>query len=226
MTHIQFYTGPLSMFGAKAEIALREKGVDFELILVPFSAGDGYKPKHPEVVRINPKGQVPVLVHGDVAVFDSTQIFEYLEDAFPVPPLWPATAAARAEARGLELMSDEVFFPHVITLMRLEETSDDPAAVAARSAASRFYVAMDRRLSTRTYLAGEFTYADIAFFMAQLFGERKGAVMTPTTPRLLEWRARMLSRPAVRCVANAMASWLASQGRPVPAYLRETLPGG
>ena len=94
MTALTLYSGPLSMFGAKAEIALREKGQKFELVMVPFVKGDRYEPKHPEVLRINPKGQVPVLVHagpeeGAVELFDSTQIFEYLEDAFPEPPLWP-----------------------------------------------------------------------------------------------------------------------------------------
>jgi glutathione S-transferase len=223
-TAIRFYTGPLSMFGAKAEIALLEKGVEYERIMVPFAAGDGYEPKHPEVVRVNPKRQVPVLLHGEVEVFDSTQIFEYLEDAFPAPPLWPATPAARAAARQLELKSDEVFFPHIIRLMGLEDTPDDPAAVAARAAAAEFYAQMDARLDSRPFLAGEYTYADIAFFMAQLFGERKGAILTGATPRLLEWRARMLKRPAVGRVAGAMARWLAEQGRPVPEYLAHALP--
>ena len=58
---MKFYSGPLSMFGAKAEIALREKGFDFELEMVPFEMKVLYEPKHPEVVRINPKRQVPVL---------------------------------------------------------------------------------------------------------------------------------------------------------------------
>ena len=218
MTPIRLYTGPLSMFGAKAEIALLEKGLAFERIAVPFDKDDRYAPKHPEVLRVNPKGQVPVLVHGAVEVFDSTQIFEYLEDAWPEPPLWPREAAARAVARQLEMKSDEVFFPHVIRLMGLEATPQDPAAISARAAASRFYSEMNARLKTREFLAGDFSYADIAFFMAQLFGERKGAVMTGATPRLLEWRERMLSRPAVRQVAGAMGAWLKNEGRPVPEY--------
>jgi glutathione S-transferase len=107
--------------------------------------------------------------------------------------------------------------------MSLEDTPADPAAIAARSAAARFYEQMNTRLESRSFLAGEYSYADIAFFMAQLFGERKGAVMTGTTPQLLDWRARTLERPAVRQVAGAMAAWIASQGRPVPAYLTQAL---
>jgi glutathione S-transferase len=224
MTTIRFYTAPLSMFGAKAEIALLEKNLDFERIAVPFTEGDRYEPKHPEVIRVNPKRQVPVLIHGGVELFDSSQIFEYLEDAFPEPPLWPQTPAGRADARQLELKSDEVFFPHVVKLMGLEATPADPAAVAARSTASRFYEEMNARLASRSFLAGEYSYADIAFFMAQLFGERKGAIMTGATPRLFDWRTRMLERRAVRTVAGRMAAWLGSQGRPVPEYLTRALP--
>jgi glutathione S-transferase len=224
MTTIRFYTAPLSMFGAKAEIALLEKNLTFERIAVPFTEGDRYEPKHPEVIRVNPKQQVPVLIHGGVELFDSSQIFEYLEDAFPAPPLWPQTPAGRAEARQLELKSDEVFFPHIVKLMGLEATPADPAAVAARGAASRFYEEMNARLASRSFLAGEYSYADIAFFMAQLFGERKGAIMTAATPRLFDWRTRMLERPAVRTVAGRMAAWLASRGRPVPEYLTRALP--
>src|SRR6478736_2013315 len=110
---MKLYSGPLSMFGAKAEIAAREKGLDFELVMVPFEMKTLYQPKHPEVVRINPKRQVPVLVDGDLEIFDSTQICEYFETLQPSPPLWPADAKARARARLLEHKSDEVYFPHI-----------------------------------------------------------------------------------------------------------------
>ena len=66
-----------AMFGAKAEIAALEKGLDFELIMVPFEMKTLYQPKHPEVLRINPKRQVPVLIDGDLEILNSTQIFEY-----------------------------------------------------------------------------------------------------------------------------------------------------
>src|SRR5215469_13103046 len=105
------------MFGAKVEIAALEKAIDFELVMVPFDPARGYEPKHPDVLRINPKRQVPVLIDGDLELFDSTQIFEYLEDLKPEPALWPSQPAARARARLLEHRSDEIYFPHIIRLM-------------------------------------------------------------------------------------------------------------
>jgi glutathione S-transferase len=216
---IRLLSGPLSMFGAKAEIALREKGLDFELIMVPFDMQRLYEPKHPEVARINPKRQVPVLIHGGLEIFDSTQIFEYLEDLKPAPALWPTETAARAQARLLELKSDEVYFPPIVKLMGLQEAPQDPAAIAARSAAAGYYEEMEALLADREFLAGSYSFADIAFYMAQLFGERMGAPMPATAARLRQWRDRMTARAAVRQVVGPMAAFLISQGRPTPDFL-------
>lgn len=210
---MKLYSGPLSMFGAKAEIALREKSIPFELEMVPFEMKTLYEPKHPEVVRINPKRQVPVLVDGDLELFDSTQIFEYLESLKRDPALWPSEPKARARARLLEHKSDEVYFPHIIRLM------SDSRAPGAHDAASRFYADMEGTIGEREWLAGAYGYADIAFYMAQLFGERMGAPIAAEFPRLHAWRDRMSARPAVRQVAGAMGRYLLSIGRTLPPFM-------
>jgi len=229
MTHqaggpLRLYSGPLSMFGAKVQIAALEKGLDTELIMVPFSMTLLYQPKHPEVYRINPKRQVPVLVHGELELFDSTQIFEYLEELQPQPPLWPLAPVDRARARLLEHQSDEVYFPPIVRLMDLQDRPQDLAAVAAREATAMYHGKMEGLLADRDYLAGPYSFADIAFYMAQLFGDRMGAAMDDTTPRLQAWRERISRRPAVRQVAGAMASYLLSQGRNLPPFMVALLP--
>jgi glutathione S-transferase len=218
---MRLFSGPLSMFGAKVQIAAHEKAIDFELIMVPFTMREGYAPKHPEVLRINPKRQVPVLIDGELELFDSTQIFEYLEDIRPEPALWPATPAARARSRRLEHESDEVYFPHIIKLMQLWKTPDDPAAELAREGAAACYRQMENVLGDRAFFGGEYSFADIAFYMAQLFGARWGADMTGETPRLLQWRQRMTTRPAVLRVVGPMADYLRSQRLGVPAFLEQ-----
>jgi glutathione S-transferase len=218
---MKLYSGPLSMFGAKAEIAALEKGLDVELVMVPFEMKTLYQPKHPEVVRINPKRQVPVLIDGDLELFDSTQIFEYFETVKPDPAQWPAEAKARARARLLEHKSDEIYFPPIVRLMGLQATPDDPAAVEARAAAASFYDEREKGLGTGQWLAGSYSFADIAFYMAQLFGERMGAPLTDAHPRLQKWRDRMSARPAVAKVAGAMAHYLVSHGRPLPPFLEK-----
>ncbi len=213
MNKFTLYSGPLSMFGAKVEIAAREKGLQFELVMVPFDFDLGYTPKHPEVLRINPKRQVPVLVDGDVEIFDSTQLFEYLEDHWPEPSLWPKSVAARAEARKQEHCSDEVFFPHVLRLMGMRANPDPveaPEWKVARAGIEAYYVQMNRRLEGREYIAGQFSYADIAFYMAQFFAARHTVPLTSEHPNLLAWRGRMIARPPVKLVVGAMADYLRS----------------
>ena len=159
------------------------------------------------------------MARGDLELFDSTQIFEYLEDLKPEPALWPADLKTRARARLLEHKSDEIYFPHIIRLMGLQGTPDDPAAVTARAGAAQFYGEMERTLGSQSYLAGSYSYADIAFYMAQLFGDRMGAPMTDAHPSLQKWRDRMSARPAVAKVAGAMGRYLLSQGRKLPDFL-------
>ena len=221
MTTTRILSGPLSLFGAKVQIAALEKGIPFELEMVPFTTDDTYEPKHPDVLRINPvKKQVPVLIDGEVELFDSTQIFEYLEDRHPAPPLWPEGIAERARARQLEQKSDEIFFPHVVRLFDLQHDMRSAPAVAACAGCARYYEEMEGLLATRDHIAGPYSFADIALYVTYVYADRKGAPMTAATPRLLAWRDRVGARPAVRAVIDPMMRFLASQGRGVPAFLQ------
>ena len=220
---IRLYSARLSMFGAKVQIAAFEKSIPLDIVMVPFTQTEGYSPKHPEVVRINPKKQVPVLINGDLELFDSTQILEYLEDLHPQPALWPDGIAARARARQMEHMSDEVYFPHIIRLMGLQHSLDDPQAVAAIAGARAFYARLENLLQGREFVMESFSFADIALYMAMLFGERLGAPLTPATPLLLAWRGSMSARPSVQSAVIPMAKYLLSDGRPLPAFMAEML---
>lgn len=213
------YSARLSMFGAKVQIAALEKDIAFKLVMVPFTQAAGYSPKHPEVARINPKKQVPVLVHGNLEIFDSTQIFEYLEDLKPSPALWPADVTGRARARLLEHQSDEIYFPHIVRLMSLQNKMDDPLALSSVAAAHDFYETLEPLLASADYVAGDFSFADIALYMAMLFGARMGADLNGSTPRLLAWRDRISARPAVLQVVKPMADYLRADGRPLPPFL-------
>jgi len=207
------------MFGAKVEIAALEKGFPIDVVMVPFTADHRYAPRHPEVLRVNPKRQVPVLVHGPVEVFDSTQIFEYFEHLQPAPPLWPAAPTARATARLRELWSDEVFFPPVIRLMRLQSVLAEAPAVQATEEVEQRYLELEALLERQAFLAGDYGYADIAFFMAQLFAARMGAPMTAGTPRLLAWRETMMARPAVNAILCRFHATLTELGLRIPDFV-------
>jgi glutathione S-transferase len=213
---MKLYSGPLSLFTVKVRIALAEKRIAYERIEVPFSRAHGYSPKLPEMLALNPKGQVPVLVDGALAVYDSTIILEYLEDSHPLPPLYPKDPADRARCRQAEAAADEIYFPHVWTLIRNvyyepDEAKRDAAAVAtARAAIAATHRELDSLLAGREYLCGDFTVADIAYFATTLFGANLGAAPDGSLARLNAWLARMGARPSVR---DEVASLLAASAR-------------
>ena len=55
---MKIYSAPLSLFGAKAEIAAHEKGIDFELVMVPFDFRNCYGDHHPDVKRNSPTATI------------------------------------------------------------------------------------------------------------------------------------------------------------------------
>ncbi len=217
---MKLLSGPLSMFGAKAEIAVAEKGITCRVEHVPFTLKTLYEPKHPDVARINPKGQVPVLIDGDAEIFDSTQIFEYLESICPDPVLWPLEPKARAFARQMELKSDEIFFPHVIRLMALVRDPMGEEARAEKAAISAYYDEVEGLLATQSHMAGNsYSYADIAFIMAHYFAVFLGAELGADHTKLTDWRTRILTRPAVQKVLTPMGGFLTSNGLTAPSFV-------
>ena len=214
---MRLLSGPLSMFGAKAQIAVAEKGIACEIEMVPFSIKDRYSPTHPDVARVNPKNQIPVLLDGAVEIFDSTQIFEYLEDKFPAPALWPASAEARAFARLMELKSDESFFPSFVVLLQTLGDPQKPETQSALAKIAAYRAEMDALLVDRDYIAGDYSYADIAFMSASFFTSFMGGVPDPELRHLAAWRKRMMARPAVAPVIRALAGYLTGNGLKAPA---------
>ena len=147
---MKLYSGPLSLFTAKVRIALAEKRLAYERIEVGWSLAKRYEPHHPDVVALNPKRQVPVLVDGDVVVYDSTVILEYLEDRYPTPALYPQDVRERARCRQLEAAADELWFPPLWDLIEgafsgAAGGGGDTARVArGRAALTERYDALDK----------------------------------------------------------------------------------
>lgn len=211
---MKLYSGPLSLFGRKVEIALQEKGLAFEREMVPFSQATGYAPKHPAVLAANPKGQVPVLVDGTTTLFDSTVIFEYLEEAYPLPSLYPAAPDVRARCRLLELTADEIVLAPVRSLMyRSEPPSPDlqrrqqrvEEGKRAEGLLLEHYGALQERLGDRKHFCGDYSVADIALYLVLLYAQRLHGPSLVDTPRLATWYARVAGRPAVARVTKEIA---------------------
>lgn len=97
-----------SACAAKVRFALEEKRIEWGGQIVDIFRGEQFAP---DFLAINPKGVVPVLVHDDFVIPESTIICEYLEDAFPRHPIYPTEARARALVRSWTKAVDEELHP-------------------------------------------------------------------------------------------------------------------
>jgi len=78
-------------------IALKVAGIAFDEEVISLYVDGGRE----QILKHSPAGKVPILIDGDVRVWESLAILEYLADKFPAAGLWPADPAARAHARSI-----------------------------------------------------------------------------------------------------------------------------
>jgi maleylacetoacetate isomerase len=82
----------------RVRIALNLKKLDYESVAIHLRRNDQSKPDY---LGVNPQGLVPTLVDGGRTLIQSLAIIEYLDEAYPDPPLLPREPADRARARSL-----------------------------------------------------------------------------------------------------------------------------
>jgi glutathione S-transferase len=199
---MKLYYSPLSVYSAKTRIAMYEKAIAHETRMVNWTPATGWiKPE--ELVRLNPKAQIPVLVDGDTVIYDSTIILEYLDERVPKPALFPAGVAERARCRILEDLGDTLLAPNLGVLVREvllkpEASTRDGAAVAQTKAElARQYQRLERELGKREYLCGEFSVADISCFSPINIASLMEGAPPAEFSNLVSWLSRMQSRPSV-----------------------------
>ncbi len=87
-----------SSWSMRPWVALKASGIAFDETMIPLYTGAADKQR---ILDVTPSGKVPVLVDGDITVWDSLAIIEYLAERFPQAGVWPADRAARAHARAI-----------------------------------------------------------------------------------------------------------------------------
>jgi glutathione S-transferase/RNA polymerase-associated protein len=200
------YDHPLSPYAQKVKISLREKGLAFETRL-PGGLGAGGAAG--EFVEASPRAEVPALVDGDVRVFDSTIILEYLDDAYPEPAMRPPGPAERARVRMLEEVMDTHFeainwgLSEVRWFRRAEGERAQALFAAAKRQTDGFYAWLERQLGERPWFNGEtFGWGDLSV-VPYLNGSVGHGHPPGEGSKLSAWLARANQRPSVAaCVAD------------------------
>jgi glutathione S-transferase len=99
MAEFTLYLGnkATSSWSMRGWLACKLAGIQFDEVVHNMEAPDWKD----FVARISPTAKVPVLVHGQVKVWESIAIAEYLADLYPRAGMWPEDRVARAQARAI-----------------------------------------------------------------------------------------------------------------------------
>lgn len=186
---------PLSSYCHKVLIGLYERGTPFEARVVDLSQTAG------EFAAMWPTGKIPLLVDGERVTPETSIQLEYLDMHYPGPPMLPADAEARLEAR----LWDRLFDQYVMTpmqkivadRMRAEGEKDPRGVEDARGMLQMAYGLIDGHMAGRTWAAGEaFSLADCAATPALFYA----GIVEPWGDERRELGAyfeRLLARPSV-----------------------------
>jgi glutathione S-transferase len=181
----------------RAVIALTEKGTPFERIDIDLAN----KPEW--FLKLSPLGKTPVLLVGEVAIFESAVILEYLEETQPYQ-LHPADPLVRAEHRawiefGSAVLSDIAGF----------YAAPDEATFKAKTAQlEQRFSRLEARIAAEPWFDGaEFSLVDAVFGPVfryfDVFDEIADFGILADKPKIARWRRNLAARPSVRTAVSA-----------------------
>jgi glutathione S-transferase len=186
----------------RAVIALTEKGVAFERIDIDLANKPDW------FLKISPLGKVPVLSvstdKGELALFESNVICEYIEETQAGAKLHPQDPLKRAQHRawmefGSAILGD---------LWRLETTTDAGAFESKRVAIAAKFARVEAALGSGPFFSGEmFSLVDAVFAPIfryfDVFDQFIDLDVLKETPKARAWRAALGKRPSVRAAVGA-----------------------
>jgi glutathione S-transferase/RNA polymerase-associated protein len=226
---LSLYDHPLSPYAQKVKIALREKDVQF-VAATPSEIGSGRTAA--EFARANPRGEVPALLHDGFAVFDSTVILEYIEDAFPSPALLPRTAADRARVRMLEEVMDTHFeaitwaLSEIRNFGRAEGAEADRFMAAGAREIAAWHGWLEGEIDGRPWFNGDaFGWADLAV-VPFLNGAAGFGHPPPPGSRLAAWFATVNARASVATTRREAEAVAMNPTGPTLAMVRAAIEQG
>jgi glutathione S-transferase len=193
----------------KVRAVAYELGIAFESVHVDLVNGAA---KAPAFLAMNPNGRVPVLVDGDMILWESTAIMRYLA-ANDGSGLVPETLRGKAEVdrwlawqlAHLGPAMSKVAFERIVKKLTGQGAPDEAAIATGSADFAKLSALLDGALEGRDYLAGTLSLADFAlaahYSLAPVCGLPLAAF-----PRVNAWLARVLGRDSMkRALADAQA---------------------
>jgi glutathione S-transferase len=187
-----------SSWSMRPWLALRASDIAFDEVFIPLYTGEADKQR---ILDFSPAGKVPVLIDGDITIWDSLAIIEYAAERFPEAQLWPADRARRAHARSI---SAEMHSGFMALRSACGMNLHRPVGAIALSTDARADVARVQRIwiecraaygKSGPFLFGAFGGAD-AMFAPVVHRFRTYAISV--APEVRAYMDAMMSLPAFR----------------------------
>ena len=184
---LKFYYNPISVNARRVWVALLEKQIPFELILVNLD-GDQFDD---DFTAINPLQRIPAIVDDGLRVVESLAILDYLEAKYPTPSLMPSESEAIATVRMIGTITVVELQPATIPLTRpLVGLEVDPQKLeVAQQRVKSILHFFEELLHEQTYFVGdEFTLAEV------VAGTLVPSLPLEDYPHLKAWSERLTQR--------------------------------
>jgi glutathione S-transferase len=185
-----------SSWSMRPWLALRANDIAFEEVLIPLYTGDADKRR---ILGFTRSGKVPALIDGDVTIWDSLAIIEYLAERFPQAGLWPDDRNSRAHARSIsaEMHSGFAALRNECGMNLHRPIGAKPLSEQARADVARvqqiWTECRDRHAASGPYLFGAFSGAD-AMYAPVVHRFRTYAI--EVTPTVRDYMSAMSALPA------------------------------
>jgi len=181
----------------RAVIALTEKGVPFERTDIDLAN----KPEW--FLKISPLGKTPVLLVGDIPIFESAVILEYLEETQP-GQLHPADPLDRAEHRGWIEFGSAI----LNDIAGFYAARDEETFKGKTTQLEQKFARLEARVAAAPWFDGEnFSLADAVFGPVfryfDIFDDIADFGILSGKPKLARWRKSLAARPSVRLAVSA-----------------------
>ncbi|KAK4441759.1 Glutathione S-transferase [Sesamum alatum] len=209
---IKLHGHPFSAATHRVIACLEEKGLQYEFLHIDLSTGQH---KKEPFISLNPFGQVPALEDGDLKVFESRAITQYLAYTYadkgtPLVPqdlketaivyVWMEVESQKFDAAAAKLSFE------LVTKPMLGMITDDSVVEEHQEKLGKVLDVYESRLAGSKYLGGEaFSLADLHHLpiVSYLFGTKTKALFD-ARPHVSRWCADILARPAWQKVVEMM----------------------
>ncbi|NIP39375.1 MAG: glutathione S-transferase family protein [Candidatus Dadabacteria bacterium] len=193
---IKLYDFPRCPYCRKVRIALAEKQIPYEQILVDLNKKEQREPKF---LKLNPNGKVPVLADGSKIIYESTIINEYLEEKYPDRPLLPKDIYSKARIRMLVEYCEKTFHTYVFSIykeLKIKKTlkANQKLIDLNKTKLDTELKYLNEILKGHSYIAGRFSLADAAFMPRALILDYLDIKVNSKYKFVLSWIDRLKKR--------------------------------